>query len=275
VLFVRGDIAALSSPHAIAVVGTRRPTEHGRRIAARIGAALVDAGAVLVSGLAVGIDGVAHAAAAAHDGLTVAVLGGGHARLFPQAHNRLARVIVDAGGAVISELYPTIGPTRGTFPRRNRIISGLADATVVVEAPLHSGALITAALALEQGRECYLVPGPLDARSSEGCLNFLREHAGACHLVADIPGLIEDLGLLGATETGPQRAADVELGKVERSLVNALARGASTADDLVARTGHPVATALSAITMLELRGLVVGAYGRYRLSGRLAGTEVA
>jgi DNA processing protein len=274
-LFVRGDVTSLAGQHAIAVVGTRRPTEHGRRVAARIASALTDAGATVVSGLAVGIDGAAHAAAVAAGGRTVAVLGGGHGRLFPQAHTRLAEDIIASGGAVVSELFPSVAPTPGTFPRRNRIISGLTDATVVVEAPIRSGALITASWALEQGRECFIVPGPLDARTSAGSLRFLRDHAGACRLVAGIPELIEDLDLIGATETGPRTVAHVELGPVERALVDAFAAGASTSDDLVRLLGQPVATILSAITMLELRGLVVGAYGRYRLSGRLAGTEVA
>ena len=129
----------------------------------------------MVSGLAVGIDGAAHAAAVHAHGLTVAVIGSGHGALRPHAHSRLARSIVEAGGAIVSELGPDIRPSKGTFPRRNRIISGLADATVVVEAPARSGALITASWALEQGRECFLVPGSIDAPASAGCLAFLRE----------------------------------------------------------------------------------------------------
>jgi DNA processing protein len=143
-LFVRGDPGAMERAHAVAVVGTRRPTELGRRLAARIGAALADVGASVVSGLALGIDGAAHAACVAAGVPTVAVLGSGHARLFPRAHAGLAEGIVAGGGAVVSEFHPDLRATRGTFPRRNRLISGLADATVVVEAPLRSGALITA-----------------------------------------------------------------------------------------------------------------------------------
>src|SRR6185369_9089659 len=108
-------------------------------------------------------------------GTTVAVIGGGHAHLSPRRHDRLADAIVAGGGAVISEHAPDIEPTHGTFPRRNRIISGASDATVVVEAPARSGALITASWALEQGRPCYLVPGSIDAPASAGCLAFLRE----------------------------------------------------------------------------------------------------
>ena len=173
-LFVRGSVAAMSAEHAVAVVGTRRPTDKGRLIGGWIGSALARAGAAVISGLAVGIDGSAHAAVVAEGGTTVAVLGGGHARLFPKAHERLADAIVASGGAVVSELPPDTNPTRGTFPRRNRLVSGLSDATVVVEAGRRSGALITAGWALEQGRDCFLVPGAFDSPMSAGCHAFLR-----------------------------------------------------------------------------------------------------
>jgi len=274
-LFIRGDAGALSRPHAVAIVGTRRPTEHGRRVAARVAAAVADAGATVVSGLAVGVDGAAHAAAVGAGGTTVAVLGSGHGRLFPRAHQRLAEGIVDGGGAVVSEFFPDVGPTKGTFPRRNRLISGLADATVVVEAPVRSGALITASWALEQGRECFLAPGPVDTPTSAGCLAFLREHWGAARIVAGIPELVDDLGLIGASAEGPRTVAHVELGSVERALADALADGASTTDELVRTVRQPVATVLGGITVLEMRGLVVSAYGRHRLAGRLAGAGPA
>jgi DNA processing protein len=273
-LFVRGEVAALSRRQAIAIVGTRRATEYGRRIAARIAAAVCDTGATVVSGLAIGIDGAAHAAAVAAGVPTVAVLGGGHARLFPMAHERLADAIVAGGGAIVAELFPDVSATAGTFPRRNRLVSGLADATVVVEAPLKSGALITASWALEQGRECHLVPGPLGAPMSAGCLGFLREHTVA-HLVSGVPELIEDLGLLAQDERGPQTVAQVELGVVERDIVRALEAGATTADELVHAARQPVATVLGAITLLEMRGFVTAAYGRYRLAGRAVNLATA
>ncbi|MHB8673646.1 MAG: DNA-processing protein DprA [Candidatus Limnocylindrales bacterium] len=274
-LFVRGDVAALSRQRAVAVVGTRRPTEYGRRVAARIAAAISDAGGTVVSGLAIGIDGAAHAAAVATGAPTVAVLGGGHGHLFPRAHERLGDEIVAAGGAVVAELFPDERPTRGTFPRRNRLISGLADATVVVEAPLRSGALITAAWALEQGRECHLVPGPIDAPMSAGCLAFLRENSGLAHPVATIPDLIDDLGFI---DPGPRHAvavAQVELGPIERRIVAALVDGATTTDEILQMVREPVATILGGLTLLEMRGLLTSAYGRYRLAGRLSGSEVA
>ena len=279
VLFVSGDVAALSAEHAVAVVGTRRPTEIGRLTAARIGAAIAKAGAAVVSGLAVGIDGAAQAAVTAEHGITVAVLGSGHGRLYPRAHANLARSIVAHGGAIVSEMVPDATPTTSAFPRRNRIISGLSDATIVVEAPERSGALITAAWALEQGRECFMVPGPIGEPRSAGCLLWLRDYAEEVRIVAGIPELIEDLGLLEVE--APARLAGrpsleaelIELGRTARSVAIELVGGRGTLDELVAATGHPVATTLGALTLLELRGLATSAYGRYRPAGRLANAD--
>jgi DNA processing protein len=279
VLFVSGDVAALSVEHAVAVVGTRRPTEGGRLTAARIGAAIAKTGAAVVSGLAVGIDGAAQAAVTAHDGVTVAVLGSGHGRLYPRAHANLARSILNHGGAIVSELVPDASPTPGTFPRRNRLISGLSDATIVVEAAEKSGALITAGWALEQGRECFIVPGPIGEPRSAGCLLWLREYAEEVRIVAGIPELIEDLGLLETvvparlSGTPSLEAELIELGKTAQSVAVELVRGRGTLDELVAATGHAVATTLGALTLLELRGLATSAYGRYRPAGRLAAAD--
>ena len=295
-LFVSGSAAALNSDHAVAIVGTRWPTDKGRLIAGWIGSAVARTGAVVISGLAVGIDGAAHAAVVGEGGRTVAVLGGGHARLFPRAHDRLADAIVAAGGAVVSELTPDTSPSRGTFPRRNRLVSGLSDATVVVEAGRRSGALITAGWALEQGRECFLVPGPFEAPTSAGCHAFLRSFPGQARVVSGIAELVEDLELDCAVEDGGTagtRPASTEtprpagsppasvpgagraavlasLGPAERALAEQLALGAATADQLALRTSLPGAAVLSALTLLELRGLVTSGYGRYSPSGSLA-----
>jgi DNA processing protein len=285
-LFVRGRVSAMSEQRAVAVVGTRRPTETGRRIATRIASVVARAGAAVVSGLAVGIDGSAHAAVVRERGTTVAVLGGGHARLFPRAHRLLADEIVDLGGVVVSELPPWTGPDRWTFPRRNRIIAGLAESTVVIEAGTQSGALITAAWALEQGRGCFLVPGSLDAPASRGCLAFLRECHGVARIVAGVPELLDDLGLTDASRASSRRgrpssrsavpsadAALAEVGAAAASVGRALIAGRASVDEVVAVTDLPVATGLAALTILEDRGLVTGAYGRYHPDGALALAE--
>jgi DNA processing protein len=277
VLYVLGDPGALEARSAIAIVGTRRATDAGRAFAARLAAALVSVGATSVSGLATGIDGAAHAATVHAGGATIAVIGSGHAALFPRIHQRLADSIVAAGGAIVSELAPDVRPTHGTFPRRNRVVSGLADATVVVEAPARSGALITASWALEQGRDCFLVPGAVDAPASAGCLAFLREFAHEARIVAGIPQLIEDLGLAGrlAEPAVPAKAAAtlVEVGEAAGRIGREVVAGRATVDELVAVTGWPVASVLTALTMLERQGLVAGVHGRFRAAGPLAAAD--
>ena len=282
VLYVRGSVGALDHPRSVAIVGTRRPTETGRGTAARIADAVAGLGATVVSGLALGIDAAAHRAALRAGGPTVAVIGGGHERLYPAGHRGLVEQIVEGRGAVISEFAPHTIPTRGTFPRRNRIISGLADATVVVEAGARSGALTTAAWALEQGRGLHIVPGRLDDPAVAGSLAFLREAGPDAHVVAGIPELLEDLGLLGALPAAGSRdpaggrdprgarAVLAALPPVERSVAVHLRDGLSGVDELSAATGLGGATVLGTLTALELRGLVVEAFGRYRVAGPLA-----
>ncbi len=274
VLFVTGDPAALSRERAVAIVGTRRATTAGRTTAGRIATAMVAADATIVSGLAFGIDGVAHEATVRAGGTTVAVIGGGHAVVAPRSHARLAAAIIAGGGAVVSELAPDVKPSHGTFPRRNRIISGLSDGTIVVEAPARSGALITASWALEQGRPCYLVPGALDAPASAGCLAFLREWEHEAHIVAGIPQLIADLGFarpIAGMRDAVAAATTQSLGAVEGAIAVHLVSGHVTVDELVAVTDLPVATVLTALVLLERRGLAVGIHGRYRPAGPLLG----
>jgi DNA processing protein len=278
VLFVRGRVEVAEARHVVAIVGTRRPTERGRQLASRIAAVVAATGAVVVSGLAVGIDGAAHAATVQERRPTVAVIGSGHHQLFPRAHLRLAARILGAGGVVCSEFWPDVPPATWTFPRRNRVISGLADATIVVEAGERSGALITAKWALDQGRELFIVPGPLDEPRSAGCLLWLREYAGVARIVARIPELIEDLGLLldrgqdVADRPAPPSLGAVlaELGETARTVGAALVAGHGRLDELVVATDLAPATVLGAITLLELRGLATSTYGRYRPAGQLA-----
>jgi DNA processing protein len=294
-LFVRGSLGSLAREHVAAVVGTRRPSPAGRRIASRIAAALVRAGATVVSGLAVGVDGAAHAAVVAEGGATVAFIGGGHANLFPRAHDRLADAIVHAGGAVVSEYAPSIEPTKGTFPQRNRLISGSADAVIVVEAGARSGALVTASWALEQGRECFIVPGSIDAPMSAGCNGFLRDWPDLARIVAGIPQLLDDLHLAGSAALSRTAGLDDARGVVIRSTVeppsagavlngrttaelavaDALVRGAVTVDELVAVTRLSVGAVLGAVTRLEALGLVLAAHGRYEPAGPLAALDPA
>jgi DNA processing protein len=222
----------------------------------------------------------------AEQGQTVAFIGGGHARLFPRAHDRLADAVVEAGGAVVSEYAPSVEPTKGTFPQRNRLISGSADAVVVVEAGARSGALVTASWALEQGRECFVVPGAIDSPTSTGCNGFLRDWPELAHIVSGIPQLLDDLGLSGAaalpmpakfvrsTVQLPSAAAILKgRDDVERIVAEALVHGAVTVDEVVAVTRLSVAAVLGAATRLEALGLVRAIHGRYEPAGILAAAE--
>jgi DNA processing protein len=257
VLFGLGTPAALSAPPLVAVVGTRHPTGQGRLLATRIAARLAHAGVTVVSGLAVGIDGAAHAAALEAGGDSVAVLGSGLDAPSPSVHAPLADRIA-RHGAVVSELAPGVRPTAGTFPRRNRIVSALASATIVVEAPARSGALITARLALEQGRTLLVAPGrPLDPAVA-GNLALLRE-TPAQPLVG-LDEMLVDLGLVGTGESRsahgnlPLDAALALLGDPERAVARALRIGPQTVDSLVHASGQPAGVVAAALTLLQLRG---------------------
>lgn len=185
VIYIRGDPAVLSVP-SVAVVGTRKPTAYGRRMADELAAGLASAGIVVVSGLARGIDGAAHLGALRTGGVTVAVLGSGLDRVYPPEHAALAERIVRSGGAIVSEYPPGTLPRAGLFPERNRIIAGLSLGTVVVEASEQSGAMITASLAADAGREVFAVPGLAGAPTSRGVHLLLREGAKLTETVDDI-----------------------------------------------------------------------------------------
>ena len=257
VLFVRGPPTVLDASSAVAIVGTRRPTPAGRSFAGAAAAAIAASGAVIISGLAYGIDAAAHAAVAAAGGPTVAVIGSGLGVLAPAAHRRLADDIVAAGGAIVSELPCDVAPTKGTYPRRNRIIAGLADATIVVEAPLRSGALITARLAAGLGRELFVVPGRPWEPTTAGCAMLLREIPDA-HAVVDVPTLLDDLGLGQRSAAGGAAASLasvlVGLSPTETALARALRAGPASVDRLAATCGLPVEQVASGLTLLGLRG---------------------
>jgi DNA processing protein len=175
VLFIRGAIEPADGL-AVAIVGTRRATHYGKQQAERLAAGLARAGLTVVSGMARGIDGAAHRGAMNAGGRTIAVLASGVLNPFPPEHVKLADEIA-AQGAVVSEAAPTMPPLSGMFPQRNRIISGLTMGTIVIEAADRSGALITARHAMEQGREVFAVPGPVDSPGSAGPHRLLKDGA--------------------------------------------------------------------------------------------------
>ena len=246
VLWSRGDWGTLGNP-VVSIVGTRRATSYGLRVTREIASALARAGACVVSGMALGIDASGHQAALSVGGRTVAVLGTGADVAYPSAHAALHREIARCG-LVISELPPGSKADKGSFPRRNRVIAALASLTIVVEAPLKSGALITAKDALELGRDVAAIPGPIDAPQSVGTNNLLREGAHVITSVADA------LALVGLTP--PVRIEPELRGEAEARVWRALGEAASSLDELCARTAMPVAECLTVVTALELRGIV-------------------
>jgi DNA processing protein len=196
-LYVKGTLEPRDE-QSVAVVGSRACTSYGKRIAERLGHDLARAGWTVVSGLARGIDGAAHRGALQAGGRTLAVMACGLSRVYPPEHKDLAEQVA-ASGALISEAPMRMAPLAELFPARNRIISGLSRAVVIVEAAERSGALITARLAAEQGRECFAVPGPVDSPASAGSLHLLREGA---KLVRNAEDILEDLQALPALALG-------------------------------------------------------------------------
>src|SRR4051812_44120144 len=270
-----GDPNALRQQKAVAVVGTRTPTIAGRSLATRIAARLVEAGAVVVSGLAIGIDGAAHAATLARGGTTVGVIGGGHDSPGPRAHARLRDEVVAGRGAVISEYHPTTHARKGTFPRRNRIIAALADATIVVEAPAHSGALITANRALELERTVLVAPGRMGDWATAGSLRLLRD--SPARPIVGLDEMIDDLELLESSvapdQGQPQLTADQllqMLGSTEQLIARRLLQGPAPLDALVADPQLPPSVVSSAVTLLVMRGWVQSVGPAYATAGALA-----
>lgn len=253
-LFVRGEasLAILDRP-CVAVVGARACSAYGTEVAVELGRELARAGVVVVSGLARGVDAAAHRGAL-ECGTTVAVLGCGVDRDYPRAHAALAASIA-ASGLVVSEYPPGVEPAPWRFPARNRIVAGLCDATVVVEARERSGALITADLALDEGREVMAVPGEITSLLSRGTNALIRLGATPVTSVDDV------LTSLGLVRQAPEREAlEPRLEAVRAAVVDS----AAPADEIVRRTGLAPGAVAAALAELELLGLVTSADGLYR-----------
>jgi DNA processing protein len=258
-LYLRGDGSPrlLSCP-AVTIVGTRSCSPYGAQVARRLGRELAAAGAVVVSGLARGIDAEAHRGALEGEGATVAVLGCGIDRDYPRAHSALAQRIA-ASGLLVSEYEPGTEPAPWRFPARNRIIAGLAKVTIIVEARARSGALITADFALEEGREVFAVPGEITSALSRGTNELLR--LGAAPLV-EPEDVIDALGLEKVAAPRGARLSE-QAGRVRELLAD---RSASV-DELVERSGLAADAVAVALVELELAGEAVCAEGVYRAQG--------
>ncbi len=272
VLYVRGELG--QDPVRIAVVGSRRPTAYGSRVARALAARLAERGVEVVSGGARGIDSRAHEGALEAGGRTVAVLGSGLARLYPPDNEPLFRRIACAG-ALVSEFPLEAPPKAEHFPRRNRILAALAHGVVVVEAASRSGALGTAARALEQGREVMAVPGPVDSDRSVGCHRLIQQGAKLVHEMEDVIAELnpELRGRLQPAPGSPARGAGAKLEGLseEEALVLSLLADPEPVhlDVLADRAPFDVARLQVALFGLEMRGAVEQLPGRYYL-GRLS-----
>jgi DNA processing protein len=254
-LFVRGNgELSLLDRTAVAIVGARACSDYGTDVAASFARAAAGAGVPVISGLARGVDAAAHRGAL-QSGVTVAVLGCGIDRDYPRAHAQLAAQIAERG-LIVSEYPPGVEPAPWRFPARNRIVAGLADVTVVVEARERSGALITADLALEEGRDVLAVPGEITSSLSRGTNALLRLGATPATCVADV---LEALGV-----EPPPVAERPPLQPSLASVHSAVVDAAATVDELVHRTGLDAAHVSAALGELELLGLVAQADGLYR-----------
>ncbi len=295
VLYLRGGLPPVDERLCIGIVGTRKATEYGRATARRLAGELSERGCCVVTGLAAGIDSAAARGALEAHGHVIAVLGTALDRVFP-AGNELLQETVGREGTLISEYPPGTGASRFSFPQRNRIISGLCQGVVIVEAPEKSGALITAARAQEQGRDIFVVPGMVDDPGFQGSNALIRDGAQLVRCGADVleeylfrypqavlpPRQTGTVFSPDATKEAIDKAERVDyislseqlesLTETELKTVGELARGPCFADELIRRSGLAASEAMAALTMLQLKGYVREEDGRYRLLVR-SGTE--
>ncbi|HBA60059.1 MAG TPA: DNA-protecting protein DprA [Elusimicrobia bacterium] len=270
-LYVLGKIENMP---AAAIVGTRKATPYGLRTAARLARELSSMGVAVVSGLARGIDTASHQAALAEGGVTWAALGSGLDNIYPMENRKLARQIADSGGAVLSEFPMAATPLPVNFPRRNRVISGLSLATVVVEGGFESGALITARFALDHGREVLAVPGQVDSPMSKGPNSLIKDGAYPAESGQDIVACFPADSLYGLDLKAPKPKEDGSARKLKElspdagkayGAIKALENGLNT-DELTMQLSWPVQRAAAALFELEVSSLVVSRGGRYSIA---------
>jgi DNA processing protein len=261
VLFSQGSLQPADNL-AVAIVGSRHATSYGIKTAEKLARGLAMTGLTIVSGLARGIDAAAHRGALEAGGRTIAVLGSGHLKMYPPEHDQLA-IEIAKHGAVVTESLPTSAPKTGSFPRRNRIVTGLSLGLIVVEAAERSGALISARLAMEQGREVFAVPGRIDNRMSRGCHKLIQDGA---KLVESIDDVLEELGPMASPieiegKTSIRRPAELKLTEQETQILNSISNEPTEIELIVRETELPVARVLSTISILEMRRLIRRASG--------------
>jgi DNA processing protein len=251
-LFVRGELPTPGQP-ALGIVGTRKMTQYGKLACETIVRPLAEQGLVIVSGLALGVDAVAHEITLSAGGTTVAVLGGGidRATVGPHCHGALAERIASNGGAVISEYPPAFQPNKTTFPARNRIIAGLTLGTIVVEAPINSGALITARCALDYNREVMVVPHPITSENGAGGNYLLKQGA---RMVTEANDALEALNLAAIFEKAAITAPN--LNSDEETIYQLLSHEPKHIDQIIEKSAMTSAAVGSSLSLMEMKGIV-------------------
>lgn len=265
-LFAWGRVDLLKAP-AVAIVGSRTHTRYGAEVCRHFAGGLARAGLVVVSGMARGLDAIAHTAALDAKGATIGVLGCGFGIVYPVS-NRVLYERVARDGCLLTEMRPGEKPHPGSFPRRNRLISGLARVLLVVEAGQRSGTMLTVNAAHEQGRDVLAVPGQITSPASVGCNRLLQQGAKPALGLRDV---LEEYSI--ATPGAPGAALPTDLTPGERDVLDALAAGNEHVDDIAAKVGWPTSETLAVLTSLEIRGLVVQEPGKvFRRRLRIAET---
>ncbi|MDW7657870.1 MAG: DNA-processing protein DprA [Bacillota bacterium] len=276
VLYYRGQDAAAkwNHPFAVTLIGTRNPTQYGRIVTRQISADLADQGALVISGMARGIDALAHRTVLDRHGLTIAVVAQGVDQAYPPEHLGLMEEIT-ANGLVISEHPPGTKPKRSYFPARNRILSGLADVIAIMEASQQSGTLITAGFAADQGREVFAVPGSILQGRSKGCHQLIREGAGIIETAADLLALRRtdngsvEFPLFGALqEASEENKPESQVSRDDRARLKDLGCAALTLEAIAEHFGWSIRQTTAWLSLQELAGLVYRERGRYVLTER-------
>ena len=258
ILYAKGTLLPADS-FSIAVIGTRRCTRYGERQTKRLTSALIQHGFTIISGLARGIDGNAHRAALQSGGRTLAVLGSGLHRIYPTEHKPLAQQIIDSGGCILSEFPPLHPSAKWTFPQRNRIVNGLSLGVLVIEAPLRSGAMISARLAGEQGRDIFAVPGSIESSASGGCHQLIKDGAYMTESVDDILGVLgpmQQSALLPGMKQPVRHPNEVSLNDVEQRVLQHIDKAETLLDSIVAASGLESQRVLAALAVLEQKRMI-------------------
>lgn len=248
-LYYIGTLPSIRQP-TLTIVGTRKPTRYGEEVTYKLAYELARKGVVIVSGLALGVDGIAHRAALDAGGTTLAVLANGLSQITPRTHRQLALDILAAGGAIMSEYEPDMPPMQHRFLERNRIVSGLGDGVLITEAAARSGTLSTAARALEQGKEVFVVPGNITGPLSAGCNQLLRSGATPVTCAGDI------LESIMPGNSDSQIKIPLGDNEAQTTIIQLLQSGVRDGDELQQASGLDISTYSTELTMLEINGVV-------------------